>query len=40
MATSSESCSELEEEFLCDYEKQRLDNIKKNEEMLKMLGMY
>ena len=27
-----------EEEFLCDYERERLENIKKNQEMLKHLG--
>ncbi len=35
----SELSSETdEEEFLCDYEKQRLENIKENQHMLKMLG--
>ena len=34
----SSSSSGGEEEFLCDYEKERLENIKKNQEMLRMLG--
>ena len=37
--SESSSCSGGEE-FLCDYEKQRLENIKENQEMLKMLGQY
>ncbi len=32
------SSSAGEEEFLCDYEKKRLENIRKNQEMLKSLG--
>ena len=35
LASSSE---EEELEYLCEYEKKRLDNIKLNQEMLKMLG--
>lgn len=42
MAVSSgnSGCSSgTEEEVLCDYEKERLENIKHNQDMLKMLGM-
>ena len=31
-------CSSMPEEVLCDYEKKRLENIKKNQEMMKTLG--
>ena len=31
-------CSSRPEEVLCDYEKKRLENIKKNQEMMKTLG--
>ena len=35
--TSSSECSE--EEYLCEYEKERLKCIKENQEMLKFLGI-
>ena len=31
-------CSSRPEEVLCDYEKKRLENIKKNQKMMKTLG--
>ena len=41
MADDSSSTSETEgpgEQYICDYERERLKNIKENQEMLKMLG--
>lgn len=37
-SSSETTSSEDEEEFLCDYEKKRLENIKQNQAMLRMLG--
>ena len=31
-------CSSRPDEVLCDYEKKRLENVKKNQEMMKTLG--
>lgn len=38
VSSSSEWSSGPEEEFVCDYEKERLQNIKQNQEILKFLG--
>lgn len=38
-ASGSMSSEGEELEFLCDYEKKRLENIRHNQEMLKLLGL-
>lgn len=38
MSDSSGDCSGAEGEGLCEYERRRLENIQRNQEMLKTLG--